>query len=370
MQSKPPPTIETSAELEPTPGRRTATLTESDHGKVRLAPRAPATLLRLVGRAEPTFILSESKPVFTIGSGACDLVIARTLSKKVSAFHATFTRTHDAVRVDDQDSKNGSFADAGEARLRTFYARPGRRFWLADVGLMTLDTYLAVLRPRLAWHLGLDRHDAIDEAIEVIASGRPLALVGPRGNDSAMLAEAIHEASAQRQGACLANDGAALPSLETVVGATVVLDLERVAKVSAPYCARLFDESAALRPIFLAESVSRVKSRLDTYRDALKVIPLPPLARRREDVLTLIAMDWIDRRARHCVDELGPGRHGLTKHRWPGDLVELRQASERLLAYVETGRSVRRTAIALGITRQSLHSSFKRIGYVPGDADS
>lgn len=364
MPAKSIPAIAAPSDAIGIPGQRTSTLTEGERGAVRLAPRAPATALRLVGRAEPAFPLTESKPSFTIGSGACELVIDRAVSAKISAFHATLTRSDESLRVEDQDSKNGSFAAEDEPRAKTFYVKPGRSFWLANVRLLPLDTYLEVLRPRLAWCLGLDRHDAIDEAIEVIAAGRPLALVGPKGTEGAQLAEAIHEASAQRRGFYLPLTSGPLPSLESVVGATVVLDLEHIAKVSAPYCARLFDRSAALRPIFLAASMGRVRSRLDTYRDAVTVITLPPLARRRDDILRLLAMDWIERRSRHHLDELGAGIHGIVKHRWPGNLEELRQSSQRLLTYAEH-RSMRRAASALGVKHQTLQRAFKRIGYVP-----
>jgi len=342
---------------------QTSTLTKGEQAAVTLARRTPLTSLRMYGRRAVPLALPPSKRLFTIGAGACDLVIPRDVSTKVSGFHATLTRTAECLRVEDQASKNGSFARLSAARLASFEAPAGRSFWLADVRLLPMDTQLEVLRPALAWHLGLDRDDAIDDAIETIAAGGPLVLEGPTGSESLELARAIHEASAQRNSFLLSVASEPLASLDAASGGTVVVDLAAVRKLPAPYCARLFNPRKALRPIFLVENAETVREHIDSYGAMTATIKLPPLHRRKHEILRLVAMDWISRGSRRCVDELGAGTAGLAKAPWTRNFEDLRQASKRLLALLESG-SLRSAARSLGITHQSLSAYFQRIGFV------
>lgn len=183
----------------------TPTLTAYEQPALTLAPRTAVTGLRYFGLPLDPFPLAESKRLFTIGTGACDLVIPKKLAPKVSGFHATLERYGDsALHVQDQQSKNGTFKSIGENRLASFHVRAGESFWLAKTQLLVMDTQLTVLRPRLAWCLGLDAHAAVDAALATIAAGAPLALIGPAGLDALPLAEAIHRASPQRQNFLLA----------------------------------------------------------------------------------------------------------------------------------------------------------------------
>ena len=341
----------------------TITLTGRDHPALTLAPRAPITSLRFFGRGLGVLPLPSSKPLFTVGAGACDLVVPRELSTGVSSFHATLERVHDALHVQDQDTKNGTYRSLGNPRLASFQVQAGEVFWLADVPLLPMDTHLEVLRPRLAWCLGLERHKAIDEALELIAEGRPIALLGPPGTDAARLAEAIHASSPQRNNFFLSVTAAPLPSLEHAHGGTVFIDLDRVQKVPAPYARILFEPARSLRTIFAAADDRRVRARIDTYRDKVRTMTLLPLARRPEDFPHLLAIHWIEElRTRRRVEELGEGLRKIAQYRWPRNFDELREHSPRLLAYLEH-EGLRRAAAALGIKHQTLSGHFRRIGF-------
>ena len=346
----------------------TPTLTKYEQPALTLAPREPVTRLRFFGSAHEPFSMPESKALFTIGTGACDLVIQKKLSPRVSGFHATLERVDGtALHVKDQQSKNGTFRTLGENRLASFHVRAGESFWLANLRLLPMDTQLEVLRPHLARCLGLDSHDVIDETLEMIATGAPLALIGPPGTDAARLAEAIHDASPQRLNFLLKLGAGPLPSLDHARGGTVFLDLDQIPRLTAPWVAPLFDPKQGLRAIFAATTDKLTWQRLDTYRDKVKPVALVPLARRPGDVVRLMALHWIDElRTGRRVEELGPGLEKIAARKWVGNLDELREASVRLHAYLEHG-ALRGAAVPLGLKHQSLSGYFQRLGFTLRD---
>ena len=164
-----------------------------------LAPRAPITSLRFFGRADAALALLPVQRAFTIGAGGCDLVVPRALSALVEPLHAALDRVGSGLRVRDQTTAHGIFRALRGPRVDELLVEAGDVFWLADVPFLALDTHLEALRSRVAWCVGLDRHVAIDDALEAIANG-PIVLVGPPGSDARWLAEAIHHASPQRAG--------------------------------------------------------------------------------------------------------------------------------------------------------------------------
>jgi len=345
------------------PAHATTTLTGRDHPALTLAPREPITSLRFFGHDLPALQLPSSKRLFTIGAGVCDLVVPRELSTGVSAFHATLDRVHNALHVQDQDTKNGTYRSLGRPRLASFQVQAGDVFWLADVALVPMDTQLEVLRPELARCLGLGRHRAIDEALELVAEGRPIALLGPTGTDAERLARAIHDSSPQRHNFFLSITSPPLPPLEHAYGGTVFLDLDHIEKVPAPYARILFEPARSLRTIFAAADDRRVRARIDTYRDKVRTMTLVPLARRPEDFAHLLALHWIgELGTRRRVEELGPGLRQIAHYKWPRNFIELREHSPRLLAYLEH-EGLRRAAAALGIKHQTLSGHFRRIGF-------
>jgi FHA domain len=328
-----------------------------------LAPREPITSLRWFGRGGHPLLLSSSKPRFTLGTRACDLLVPRGLAAGVSPLHAVIEREDGALRVIDQDSINGTYRSLGAPRMASLQVQAGESFWIAGTRVLALDTQLEVLRPRLARCLGLERHAAVDEALALVAEGRPLALIGPPGLDAGRLAESIHEASPQRQHPFIAVTASPLPDLTGVRAATVFVDVERVKKLSAPWLRRLFDPARSLRVVFAASDERRLWARLDSYRDRVRALVLVPLAHRPDDVLLLLARHWIDElRTTRRIEELGPGLVSIAAYDWPGNFDELREHSRRLLVYLEHG-GLRPAASALGIKHQTLAAHLARIGY-------
>ena len=329
-----------------------------------LAPRAPVVALRWWGRGDPPAPLAPGDRRWSVGAGACDVVVPRALAAAVSARHAVLTRVDSGLRIEDCGSKNGTYRSLGSARLASFQLEAGERFWLADVPVLAVDAPLEALRPRLAACVGLDRHDAVDRALEPVAAGRPLALVGPAGTGAASLARAIHDAGPQRGNPFVIVDGAP-PAPDAIRGGTVVVDLDRVRRLPARHLRSWLDAAGAVRLVVLATDERRVRACLDTYRDELHAIALVPLDRRPEDVVRLIGHCWRDELAStRGVAELGPAVDGLAAYRWPRNLDELREHAPRLLAYLEHG-GLRAAAVALGVTHQTLGDHFRRIGFAP-----
>ena len=319
------------------------------------------TSLRYLGRDLAALVLPPSKARFTIGSGACDLVIPRTVSTKVSGFHAQIERHGSGLLVHDQQSKNGTFRSRTTPRVATASVQAGESFWLGDVGLLAMDDDLDVLRPRLARSLGLEQHVPIDRGLGLIAAGGALALVGPAGLGEVELAKAIHAASTHRNNFFLHVDAEPLPSLAHSFGGTVLLELDQLKRVPATYLVTLFDTARGLRPIVVARSDRTLQRHLDHYRT--EVVTLMPLAERPNDIARLLAMHWIEElHTGRRVEELARGVAAIGRHAWRRNLAELYEQSPRLLAYLEHG-TLRAAAAALGIKHQTLAAHFKRIGF-------
>ena len=351
---------------EPPAGARsgmTATLSDPARRSISLAPHEPITSLRYVGGDRAPLTLQASQRRFSIGAGACELVIPREVSKKVSALHAAIERRGSALEVRDQGSKNGSFLVQDEPRLAVFQIKAGETFWLADAHLQAMDPLLDGLRPMVAWCIGLDRHAVVDAAIETIAGGGPLALVAPTGSDAELLAAAIHAASVRRQNFFLAVTSAPLPSLDHARGGTAFVDLRRLTKLPATYATTLFGSTGVQRPIFAASDVRELRKHLDEHDRDVAVVALTPLGKRRKEVPRLLARHWLDElRTHRRPDELGPALTALERYSWPRGVEELREQSPRILAYLVHG-TLREAAASLGIAHQTLAAHFKRIGF-------
>lgn len=333
----------------------------------RLAPREPVTSLRLFGRGDRALVLSPAQRTFTIGAGGCDLVVPSALGARLEPLHATLERTASGLRIRDRESAHGVFRAVRGPRVDELLVEAGDVFWLADVPMLAMDTYLESLRSRIAWCVGLDRHLAIDEAVEASTDG-PVALVGPPGTDARWLAEVVHRTSAQRAGAFLSAADGVLPALEAAAGSTVFLDLGTVAKLPAPYAKRLFDPTLDVHVIFAAADSRRLTMTLDSYSDRTRVVTLWPLRLRRNELLRLLAIHWRDElRTGRRIEEL-PRIEAITSYAWPRGFPELREHSVRLLAYLEH-RGLRNAARALGIAHQTLSGHFRRIGFPCRDGD-
>lgn len=317
--------------------------------------------LRLRGRAQAPLVLPAAH-LATIGTApGCDLQIPGELSARVDSKHAAVERRGDAILVHDLASTHGVRRSPRHAPVRELQVAAGSAVWIGDVALLAMDRALDELRTRLAWGLGLEAHAAIDDAIEAVASGGPLLLMGPPGSEGERLATEIHRAGPPTAVPPVSVVAAPLPPLAGLAG-TIVIDLDRVGTVPARYVEALIDPASGVRPILLARSERRALACLDIFRDRVRGVTLRPLAERRDEIPRLLAMLWRECGSLRTVDELGAALDDVVTYRWPRGVAELRAHAPRLLAYLEHGQ-VSAAARALGVTRQTLGEHFARIGF-------
>lgn len=320
------------------------------------------TGLRFYGAPCGPVTLAEETRIFTIGAGACDLVIPPELARDVAPVHATIERVEGAIRIRDQLSRHGLYRTPRAPRVVELLLHPGAVGWVGGCAILAVDHGLEALRTRLAWSMGLDAHAVVDGAVAAVGDGVPLALLGPAGLDAAALARAIHDAGADRGRPFVTCDGAETPSLDSFAG-TVAIDLDRTRKLAASCVAALFASHCPARVIFLANDERVLRRHLDVYTERVRALMLTPLNRRPHEVTRLLQTIWSDElRSERLVADVDPrALDGMAAQRWRYNFDDLRAAAPRLLAYLEQP-SLRRAAQALGVRHQTLAQHLHRMG--------
>jgi DNA-binding NtrC family response regulator len=296
-----------------------------------------------------------------------DLVIE---DAKVSRRHMTLTRTGLVVELRDDGSSNGTHVNG--LRVRTHVLRPGD---IVRAGETLLQVDLATIgAPRD--HQDLVGGDpAFEEAVELAArvapSSVPVLIQGETGTGKDLLARHIHARSG-RAGSYVAVNCAALPHdlVESALfghrkgaftgaagnqpgffmaaqGGTLFLD--EVGELTLAHQAKLLRalDTGEIVPVGAARSLcadARVVAatnadllartaaggfREDLYaRLAGAVVHMPPLRRRRCDILTLarhfLAREPLERRL------TGQAAERLVLHPWPRNVRELQSVVRRL----------------------------------------
>ena len=344
-------------------------------GGLDLPPLGAITALRIVGRNQELPLLP-TKRHFTLGSSPqpeVDLSVSSLAGataatrEHVSKLHVTLQRRANRLWVVDQTSTNGTFV--GDRRETAFDLAAGQSFRVGDITLLALDEALRTLRPSLQWVLGLEAHAAVDEALQVVASGTPLLLLGPTGCGQRALAEAVHRTSARSGHPFVAIQPplATLPEQLAVLAhashGTAFLDLSLVDGPSARFVDELFGPTYRIRPIIAAPEIDLAGVRLGRERlPRLRVIGIPSLSHRAAEVPRLF--DILFRRAgsKHSVADLGTASvAGLCARDWPNNLHDIELAAPRLLALLDHGKNVTAAAESLGMSRQALSKWIARL---------
>jgi hypothetical protein len=244
-----------------------------DESGLSLPPSDPVTALRVVGQ-NIELPLSSAKRTFTLGAAAepeVDLTVPSAVSARVSRLHALIQRKANRLWVNDQHSTNGTYLR--DRREPSFEIGAGQSFRIADVKLLALDEHLRVLRPHVQWILGLTAHAAVDAALELIADGGPLLLLGRPGCDQLALVREIHRTSARRQRALVEAPArfetrAEQTSVLTHASrGTIYLDLATInGPLPAFFVSHLFGETYHVRPIVSAPSLEKAEDQLGKER--------------------------------------------------------------------------------------------------------
>lgn len=257
--------------------------------------------VRFHGSGAPAFEMGEGRRIYTIGSGACDLVVPAELAGDVAPVHATIERVEGAIRICDLVSRHGLYRSPRSARVAELLLHAGEVGWVGSCPVLALDRELLELRSSLAWSMGLEAHGAVDDGLVAVASREPLLIVGPLGLDDERLMDALG-------------------------GSVLRVDLGASRALSAPLAAQLFTPRRDSRVVFRATKEARARSMLDTYLERVRILRLVPLSARPEEIVRLLQVIWRDElHADHEVGVLGRrALGGLAAYRWPGQIDELR----------------------------------------------
>lgn len=345
-----------------------------------LPPADAVTALRIVGSKLPEIPLPPEKRIFNLGSDDHPDIDVRVSSKMakgdehadehVSRVHLQIQRKGSRLWIIDQGSTNGTFIKGRREREAAVAA--GETFRVGDdVTLLAMDDQMRLLRPTLRWVLGFDAHAYVDEMLAVINSGDPLLVVGPPACEQRFLAEQIHATSARRALAFVAvssplPDRDHLGELATASQGTLYLDIAEFSRLPAWFVGHLFGGTYAVRPIIAAPSAEVARKHLDDLNmPRLRVVVLPPIKDRKHDVPGILNSLFRQpplKRERE-ITALGEARlERLKAFDWPDNFADLRRNAPKILAYIEAGFNESAAAVSLGIKRQSLAESLRRIG--------
>ncbi|MFK7986811.1 MAG: sigma 54-interacting transcriptional regulator [Sandaracinaceae bacterium] len=298
----------------------------------------------------------------------------------VSRYHLELTRAGDGIRVIDLGSSNGTYV--GHTRIERAVVSPGARVDLGRTVLQLSDgaprTEQATQRVEVAGVVARSEamQRALSTAVQLAKSEVPVLLQGETGTGKEVLARAVHERSARKDGPFVVVDCGALPA--TLVaselfgherGAFTGADRRRIGAFERAHGGTLFlDEigelPSSVQPALLGvlerkrfrrvggdvtvESDARVISathrdlrpeanagafRPDLYfRLAVGRVRIPALRDRPDDIDALV--EHFAREMTGTGDEVfGPAAlDALRRQRWTGNVRELRNVVEASLA--------------------------------------
>lgn len=348
------------------PAIRTRTLPESMKGAFYEGPDV-VTSLKLYD-AGTVFELPREKKRFSLGSDPdCDVHLA---IDGISRTHCIIERRGQAIRVHDQESKNGTFFNG--RKEQTFDLRPGATFTVATTRLLALNDEMRMAHPTLADIVGSedefsDRQPrggnvSASELIVLATSGGHVLITGPDGCDQQRLARTVHDISLLRSRPFV--ELAQVPAdraqqrgiLDRASRSSLILTIDSKTPVmDAAFASMLFSPSFHVRVIAIAPSASKANDVLtDANVRSMRNITLYPLAYRPAAILQLLDRMFAERRSAHRVSDLtAENQAALQTYSWPNNFDELREAADKLVAVMD--HPLRQAAEALNMSHTTLH---------------
>jgi transcriptional regulator with GAF, ATPase, and Fis domain len=312
--------------------------------------------------------------------GTADGVDLRLTDPAVSRHHCALRATERGLELRDLGSTNGTFA--GDAEIVRGFVRTGARI---RIGTTTLG--VALRGDEIAQPLASD--DRFGEVLGASPAMRRLypvlercahsditvLLQGETGTGKELVAEAIHRASARRDGPFVVVDCGALPrqlteselfghvrgaftgadadragAFETASGGTIFLDeIGELALELQPLLLRTLENrtirrvganqhreidvrviAASHRDLRIEVNARRFRADL-FYRLHVMRIVLPGLVDRAEDIPLLAEHFWRTFRPDRAIPAEVVSE--LARQRWPGNVRELRNAVERIALF-------------------------------------
>jgi pSer/pThr/pTyr-binding forkhead associated (FHA) protein len=322
----------------------------------------PITWLHIAGTA--SFYEVPRKKTCSLGSSSKNDIVIK--APYISRRHCTLTRLYDGVRVEDNSSKNGTFADHRSAEKEPRDVPAGKTFTAGGITFLALNDAMHAAFPTLSDVLDWEDGDpftpaepgwATPSTVTVWGAGTEhLLIIGPRGCGHDRLADAIHSISPMREKSLVRTNSVPtdragqrellLRAQKTTLVLTITDDTP---KVDSAFASMLFSPSYRIRIVVCAPSFDRAQQVLGQEHTAMRRIELRPLAFRTDQLIRildrLLAADGSPLR----FDKLRkPNQEALMACEWRRNLDDLHTAAVRLAAVHKT-RSLRQAAGMLGI---------------------
>ncbi len=323
------------------------------------------------------------KNVFVVGTGDVDVRVPVLGDQRmVSRRHAELTRqgSDDGtwLQVVDLASTHGTYFTKG--RERDFPVRAGERFRLADTDLLVMDRSLTRLRDVLGGFFGFTQHQLLDDHLALLrendlGQGDPILLLGDVGSERGHLADAIHRHSRRRDlpfrevKAPAADRATLMPDFEAATHGTLYVSLDNLGSRTplAPLINLLFDRAYDVRPIITARDLPQVCGALNVAATRFKVLTVPPVCARPEDIPALLDMMLAEWGSPHRVAELPPERlAAMCAFGWPQNRADLRATARRLGALLAHPKNLSAAARSIGTaaSAESFRVALARVGAI------
>ena len=311
------------------------------------------------------------KTTFTLGaSRSCDLSIPE---HGLSALHCAFVRKEGRLRVIDQHSTNGMYANGRRVDMIDIY--PGDTFTAAPLTFIALNDEMSKQRPVIMDILGSSTPTPDRLMVEAVKSSHPLLFTGEAGCDLDRLARAIHSVSLRR---CLplvhlaelpVERSTQLDILRRAARSTLVIDLYAIeTPLDQTFCTMAFAPEHHIRVIVLSPTATAARRLIAIdAMERLQHIWVRPLGMRPGDLPYLLDQVLTERGATFRLCDLTPQNHdALCHHEWRENFDGLRFVSDRLIVISEVNgweaMNWQERSAALGVPKTTLFQWFSALG--------
>jgi hypothetical protein len=298
---------------------------------------------------------------FTLGRAqTCDL---RADRRFLAPTHARIERLSNSsyLRVTNVSTGKNEIVFKRSAQ-KEFHVGPGDAFQIGDTTYYALNDEMRLARPIAKEVFGAKRYAAIDDLLiaAVADSDRHIVLLGKPGSDQARLGHAIHVVSLRRRNRFLVipsthKPGSAdLQTLRDARGGTILIWVPSKGKFDPSFTLAVLEPEARVRVIICAHSLRKADASFPAaVVSEAKHVAIEPLDKRKDEIACLLDHWFVNRRSALRFAALTEAnRDTLLSYRWPGNLEELREASNHL-AVLAHYRSERQAALDTRTSRST-----------------